>query len=146
MNQIKSRKARSPARPGPLLSLLLAVLLTGAVTLFALWIQPNSLRAVLAVLRSQPLLIVLNCLPVGFLVLAFSFLFGNVFYAAALVNGFVSLLSLINRIKLNNLRLYVNAQNPFTFTKVKIIDPESRGDESTYPIMRTFIVGLNVRF
>ncbi len=54
--------------------------------------------------------------------------------------------SLISRIKLSNLRLYVNAQNPITITKVKMMDPESRGDESTYPVMRTFTAGLNVRF
>ena len=46
-------------------TLLAAVLLAGAITLVALWCQPNSLRSVLAVFRSQPLLIVLNCLPVG---------------------------------------------------------------------------------
>lgn len=87
-------------RLGSLPSLLLAVFLTGIITLFALWIQPNSLRAVLSVFLAQPLLIILNCLPVGLLVLACSFLFENVCYGAALVNLVVSLLSLVNRIKL----------------------------------------------
>ena len=53
---------------------------------------------------------------------------------------------LISRIKLTNLRIYFNAQNPFTFTKVQVMDPESRGDENTYPIMRVYTAGLNVRF
>ena len=53
-------------------TLLSAVLLAGAITLLALWCQPNALRSVLAVFRSQPLLIVLNCLPVGMLVLVFT--------------------------------------------------------------------------
>ena len=67
-------------------TLLAAVLLAGAITLLALWCQPNALRSVLAVFRSQPLLIVLNCLPVGMLLLAFTCLFRNVFFGAALVN------------------------------------------------------------
>ena len=54
--------------------------------------------------------------------------------------------ALISRIKLTNLRIYFNAQNPFTFTQVKVMDPESRGDENTYPIMRVYTAGLNVRF
>ena len=74
-------------------SLLLAVLLAGCITLLALWCQPNALRTVLVIFRSQPLLIVLNALPVGLLLLTFAFLFKNVFYGAALVNFFVCALS-----------------------------------------------------
>ena len=65
-------------------TLLAAVLLAGAITLLALWCQPNALRSVLAVFRAQPLLIILNCLPVGMLLLAFTCLFRNVFFGAAL--------------------------------------------------------------
>ncbi len=54
----------------------------------------------LAVFRSQPLLIVLNCLPVGMLVLVFTCLFRNVFFSAALVNLGVCVLSIANRIKI----------------------------------------------
>ena len=81
-------------------SLLLAVLLAGCITLLALWCQPNALRTVLVIFRSQPLLIVLNALPVGLLLLTFAFLFKNVFYSAALVNFFVCALSLFNRVKI----------------------------------------------
>lgn len=81
-------------------TLLAAVLLAGAITLLALWCQPNALRSVLAVFRSQPLLIVLNCLPVGMLLLAFTCLFRNVFFGAALVNFAVCALSIANRIKI----------------------------------------------
>ena len=42
------------------LALAAAVVLAGAVTLLALWCQPNALRAVLANFRAQPLLIVLS--------------------------------------------------------------------------------------
>jgi hypothetical protein len=41
-------------------------------------------------------------------------------------------------------RVYVNAQNPFTFSSVKIIDPEGKGNEATYPIMRVFTCGVNL--
>ena len=81
-------------------SLLAAVLLAGCITLLALWCQPNALRTVLAVFRGQPLLIVLNALPVGLLLLTFAFLFRNVFYSGALVNFFVCALSLANRVKI----------------------------------------------
>ena len=81
-------------------ALLSAVLLAGAITLVALWCQPNALRSVLAVFRGQPLLIVLNCLPVGLLLLAFTCLFRNVFFSGALVNLAVGLLSIANRIKI----------------------------------------------
>lgn len=45
-----------------------------------------------------------------------------------------------------NLRVYVNAQNPFVFSDMKLIDPESRGDQSTYSVMKMYTVGLNVNF
>ena len=45
---------------------------------------------------------------------------------------------------IKKLRIYVNAQNPFTFSKVKAIDPESKGNEGTYPIMRVFTFGVNL--
>ena len=79
---------------------LAAVLLAGASTLLALWCQPNALRSVLAVFRAQPLLIVLNALPVGLVLLAFAFLLRNVFWGAALSNLLVGALSIANRIKI----------------------------------------------
>lgn len=81
-------------------SFLLAVLLAGCITLLALWCQPNALRTVLVVFKAQPLLIVLNALPIGLLLLAFAFLFRNIFYSGALVNFFVCALSLANRVKI----------------------------------------------
>lgn len=43
-------------------------------------------------------------------------------------------------------RIYANVQNPFTFTKVQLIDPESKGEHTTYPMFRTYSVGLNIKF
>ena len=82
------------------LTLTAAVLLSGCITLLALWCQPNALRSVLIVLKAQPLLIVLNALPVGLLLLACAALFRNVFFGAALVNLVVCGCSLVNRVKI----------------------------------------------
>lgn len=82
------------------LTLLAAVLLAGCITLLALWCQPNALRVVLAHFKAQPLLIVLNAMPIGLLLLAFTCLFRNVFFGAAVVNFGVCALSIANRIKL----------------------------------------------
>ena len=81
-------------------ALLCAVLLAGFYTLLCLWIQPNSFRSVLILFRAQPLLIVLNALPIGLLILACAFLFRNVFGAACLVGTCCALLSTANRIKM----------------------------------------------
>ncbi|WP_026899093.1 SusC/RagA family TonB-linked outer membrane protein [Daejeonella oryzae] len=47
-----------------------------------------------------------------------------------------------------NLRLNANAQNVFTITKYKGIDPEINGgiDNNFYPRPRTFVLGLNLDF
>ncbi|HRP56832.1 TonB-dependent receptor [Agriterribacter sp.] len=50
------------------------------------------------------------------------------------------------KMKIGDLRAYLNAQNPFTLTKVKIVDPESGGNQFTYPIMRIITFGINVTF
>ncbi|MEG1593637.1 MAG: LTA synthase family protein, partial [Oscillibacter sp.] len=97
MKKLQSIPKRQLSWP---LFFLAAVLLSGAITLLVLWCQPNSLRAVLAIFLAQPLLIVLNALPVGLLVLAFGCLFRNVFYSAAAVNLALCTLSIANRIKL----------------------------------------------
>lgn len=81
-------------------ALLAAVLLAGGITLLALWCQPNSFRALLSGFLRQPLLIVLNALPVGLLLLAAAALLRNVFFGAAVVNLAVCTLSIANRVKI----------------------------------------------
>lgn len=46
----------------------------------------------------------------------------------------------------NNLRVFVNLQNPFTFAAEDRVDPEARGSHTTYPMVRTYSAGLNVAF
>lgn len=82
------------------LTLIFAVLLAGGITLLALWCQPNALRSVLVIFKAQPLLIVLNALPVGLMLLALTCLLRNVFFAASLTNLFVCGLSIANRMKI----------------------------------------------
>lgn len=50
------------------------------------------------------------------------------------------------RIKLKGVRIYVNAQNPFTITNMQVGDPESKGDQTTYPVMKMYTAGLNITF
>ena len=52
----------------------------------------------------------------------------------------------LNKVRLSGLRLYFNAQNSFTITKMKYLDPESRGSETVYPLMKTYTFGLSVKF
>ncbi|TDE14442.1 TonB-dependent receptor [Dyadobacter psychrotolerans] len=52
----------------------------------------------------------------------------------------------IGAIRGKSLRFYFNAQNPFTFSKVKLIDPETGGNQTTVPLMKVISGGLNVRF
>ena len=94
------KKQTFPIRLGAAAVFLLAVLLSGAITLLALWLQPNALRTVLAGFRASPMLIVLNALPVGLTVLTLTFLFRNVFFAAAVTELAVCGLSIANRIKI----------------------------------------------
>ena len=54
--------------------------------------------------------------------------------------------SISERIKLKYIRLFVNAQNPFTFTKFQGLDPESAVGGSQYPNMKVFTGGVAVRF
>lgn len=50
---------------------------------------------------------------------------------------------LINKIYLDNLRIYFTGSNLFTATKYKGFDPET-GD--WYPNTRMYVVGLNISF
>ena len=132
-------------------SFLLAVLLAGCITLLALWCQPNALRSVLAVFRGQPLLIVLNALPVGLLLLTFAFLFRNVFYSGALVNFFVCALSLANRVKIE---VRDEPVFPRDFALVREVGRAMQSYDIRYPVTAiiavvlttALLVGLGVLF
>ena len=118
-------------------SLVAAVFLAGAITLLALWCQPNSLRAVLIGFRAQPLLIVLNALPIGLLLLSFAFLFRNVFYGAALVNFLVCALSLFNRVKIE---VRDEPVFPRDFALVREVGSAMQTYDIRYPVTAIIVV------
>ena len=62
--------------------------------------------------------------------------------------GYSLPVNLINAVKVDKLRVYINAENPFTFTSWPAYDPEADGGSTlhTYPITRTISIGVNVSF
>ncbi len=52
----------------------------------------------------------------------------------------------VHKLGITKARIYLNAQNPLTFTKLELIDPESRGDQWKYGIMSTYTVGASIKF
>lgn len=63
---------------------------------------------------------------------------------------------MLEKVKLDNLRMYVSGQNLFTFTKYTGYDPEfgrngtnplgAGYDDSNYPVARTILMGINIQF
>lgn len=52
----------------------------------------------------------------------------------------------LKKMGISSIRLYVNAQNPFTFAKDDLVDPESRGQMGAYPLVKTYSFGVNLNF
>jgi len=52
----------------------------------------------------------------------------------------------VKKLGVNSIRAYFNAQNPFTVTSVEITDPESRGYQWTYGLVKLYTVGFSVKF
>ncbi|MDF1548113.1 MAG: TonB-dependent receptor [Bacteroidales bacterium] len=63
--------------------------------------------------------------------------------------GYTFSKEILGRIKLSSARVYASAQNLYTFTKYKGIDPEvsvNGIDNNIYPVTRTFSLGVNIGF
>ena len=63
--------------------------------------------------------------------------------------GYTLTSSTLARIKVNRLRIYLQATNLFTLTKYSGLDPEVNDvgiDNSVYPTSRVFTVGFNMTF
>lgn len=54
--------------------------------------------------------------------------------------------SLLNKVKMKNVKFYARVNNPFLITNFKIWDVELGDNGFNYPIQRTWSVGLNVSF
>ena len=52
----------------------------------------------------------------------------------------------LKRWGISSIRVYLNAQNPFTFAKEGLVDPESRGQLGAYPLVKTYSFGVNLNF
>lgn len=52
----------------------------------------------------------------------------------------------LKKIGISNIRIYANVQNPFTFAKENLVDPESRGQMGSYPLIKTYSLGLSLNF
>ena len=52
----------------------------------------------------------------------------------------------LKKVGISNIRLYVNVQNPFTFSKEDLVDPESRGQKGAYPLVKTYSLGVSLNF
>lgn len=52
----------------------------------------------------------------------------------------------LKKIGISSIRIYANAQNPFTIAKERLADPESRGQKGSYPLVKTYSFGLNLNF
>ena len=115
------------------LSLLAAAALAGGITLLALWCQPNSFRALLSGFLRQPLLIVLNALPVFLLVLA----------AAALlrIGGDCFTLSDINA-AISGCGIKALAQEKDRFGYIRIIFPDVAGIPEGFEQIREIILDI----
>ncbi|MNY41997.1 hypothetical protein D3C86_1768530 [compost metagenome] len=54
--------------------------------------------------------------------------------------------SLVKKMGLSAIRVYINAQNPFTISHTNLTDPESRGNQNTYGITKLYSMGARVNF
>jgi TonB-linked SusC/RagA family outer membrane protein len=80
---------------------------------------------------------------------------GDYFRIKQIQLGYTLPKALLNKIKINNLRLYISLDDWFTFTKYCGFDPESASvstgsgqgvDTGTYPISKKMVCGLNLTF
>lgn len=54
--------------------------------------------------------------------------------------------SMLDKLKLSNLRIYLSGKNMFTITKWTGYDPENGSTLVNFPLMRTFTMGLDLKF
>ena len=82
-----------------LLQLLVILVLSGFLTILFIKVAPNEFSYMVEQFTTQPLLLLLNFLPVFLVMVFFAALTGNVFYGAGITAFFWGALSLANRLK-----------------------------------------------
>lgn len=89
------------SRPtGGLTAALLGLAASVLILLYVLWAQPSALGDTLSGMFTQPLLLLLNWLPIALLCAALGFALANPMYGAAVVGLITGVMSLINRVKI----------------------------------------------
>lgn len=89
------------SRPtGGLAAALLGLAASVLILLYVLWAQPSALGDTLSGMFTQPLLLLLNWLPIALLCAALGFALANPMYGAAVVGLITGVMSLINRVKI----------------------------------------------
>ena len=93
--EIMIKKRSLPVLP----AIFAGAVLAGIIMGLSLWFQPTSLMAMLKAMLRQPLILVMNYIPIALVLVIFAFLFANVFYSGALTALLWGGLSLGNRVK-----------------------------------------------
>jgi TonB-linked SusC/RagA family outer membrane protein len=108
------------------------------------WVGPGSSN-------SEPIMD--NSRPNNFLISTYFLDPGDYFRIRNVTFGYNFPLAMLERLKIRNAKVYVNAQNLFTFTKAPGYSPEVGGsaisfgvDDGVYPIPATYTIGLNLNF
>lgn len=85
---------------GPFNSILILVLMSFIVTMISFSLQPNSFLETLALIKTNPMLLVMNATPVLLLMGLFFSMTGNVWAGSGITSTLVLLLSIVNRYKI----------------------------------------------
>jgi hypothetical protein len=52
---------------------------------------------------------------------------------------------ILNRVKVNSLRIYASAENLYTITKYRGLDPEkTSASRDAYPLVKSYNIGINL--
>jgi len=71
------------------------------------------------------------------------------FRIKSLTLGYTLPKTVLDKLKINQLRFYLSSNNPFTFRgdkRLKDFDPESASSRATYPALKSYSVGVNLTF
>jgi len=60
--------------------------------------------------------------------------------------GYTPSKKILDKIKVSNMRIYVNGSNFFSISKFKLWDPEMGGNGLNYPVQRVYNLGVNMGF
>lgn len=93
---LKAYQKRLPLWQGFLIVLAMSVVITG----LAFLLQPNTTLEVLALIKANPMLFVMNAMPVVVIALLLFCAFGNAFISSGLTSTLFLILSIVNRYKI----------------------------------------------